>query len=359
MEVHVVSKANNQEHAVATLDNPEYETRHLATSSVRVQPLLIALTSNNLSYARGGDFLHWWDTYPVPAELPPPYNDQSAWGIVPAWGFGVVTESTTDISPGTLLWGFWPTASIPVSLRLQASDVKGHWTEISQSRQRLMTIYNAYVEEGRVNLPDVKAGTQTNINISSLVNENVLKRMSWISLWRPTWSTGYLLSRHTFTSSPVERPPIHPLGMNLPWSAADADISTAVVVSLSASSKTARSFAYHVFKRNAEEEGPVGFLQISQTPEVLDSVASQLKTKVPAKAVLYDQVTESVEWIVGLKPHRIVLVDFGARSGTLDRLIEGFKEQPALGDAKTTIVQVGSEQKVSDSTNLPSLSDTK
>lgn len=62
MEVHVVSKADNQEHAVATLDRPEYESHSLALSSVRVQPLLIALTSNNLSYARGGDFLHWWDT---------------------------------------------------------------------------------------------------------------------------------------------------------------------------------------------------------------------------------------------------------------------------------------------------------
>lgn len=62
MKVHVVSKADNQEHAVATLDRPEYESHGLSTSSVRVQPLLISLTSNNLSYARGGDFLHWCDT---------------------------------------------------------------------------------------------------------------------------------------------------------------------------------------------------------------------------------------------------------------------------------------------------------
>lgn len=60
-----------------------------------------------------------------------------------------------------------------------------------------MTIYNAYVEEGRIDLPEFV--TKPNINISSLVNEDVLKHMSWISLFRPTWSTGYLLSRHTFT----------------------------------------------------------------------------------------------------------------------------------------------------------------
>ncbi|CAG8924734.1 unnamed protein product [Penicillium salamii] len=347
MEVHVVSKADNQEHAVATLDHSEYESHSLSMSSVRVQPLLISLTSNNLSYARGGDFLHWWDTYPVPAELSPPYNDQKSWGIVPAWGYGVVTESTTEITPGTLLWGFWPTASISVSLKLQPSELKGHWTEITDSRQRLMSIYNAYMEEGHIDLPDFVPGIKTKptINISSFVDENLLKRMSWISLFRPTWQTGYLLSRHTFTSNPATQPPIHPLGMNLPWTAADADISAAVVISLSASSKTARSFAYHVFRRRVVE-GPVGFLQVSQTPDVLEPVAGKLGAKIPTKTVRYDQVDESVEWIGRLRPKRIVLVDFGARAGTLVQLLEGIKGHSALGDVGTTIIQVGSEQKV-------------
>ncbi|KAL2814056.1 hypothetical protein BDW59DRAFT_24137 [Aspergillus cavernicola] len=346
MEAHVVSKADNQEHAVATLDRPEYESHALAASSVRVRPLLIALTSNNLSYARGGDFLHWWDTYPVPAELSPPYNDQSSWGIVPAWGFGVVTQSTTEITPGTLLWGFWPTANIPVLLRLQPSEPKGHWTEISESRQRLMTIYNAYSEESRIDLPEFVPGTMTKTNISSLVDDDALKRMSWISLFRPTWQTGYLLSRHTFTSSPASRPPIHPLGMNLPWTAADADISAAAIISLSASSKTARSFAYHLFRRSAAEEGPVGFLQVSQTPELLEPVPGKLGTEIPAKAVRYDQVGKSVEWISGLTIGRIVVVDFGARAGTLAQLIESIQSYSALGEVKLTIIQVGSEQKV-------------
>lgn len=62
MDVHVVSKANNEVHAVATLQSLEYERQGLDASSVRVQPLIITLSSNNLSYARGGDLLHWWDT---------------------------------------------------------------------------------------------------------------------------------------------------------------------------------------------------------------------------------------------------------------------------------------------------------
>lgn len=348
MEVHVVSKTDNQEHAVAVLDSPEVNNSSLSESSVRVRPLLISLTSNNLSYARAGDFLHWWDTYPVPAQLPAPYNDRSSWGIVPAWGYGVVTESTTDITPGTLLWGFWPTASMPVSLRLQRSEPAGHWTEISESRQRLMTIYNAYIEEGRIDFPDSASGNrlQSNIDISSLVGEEKLNHMSWISLFRPVWQTGYLLSRHTFTSSPASRPPIHPLGMNLPWTAADADISASAVVSLSASGKTARSFAYNIFQRSAVE-GPVGFLQVSQTPEALDPVAGILGAKIPTKAVRYDQAGESMEWIGNLRPERIVIVDFGARVGTLAQLVEDIRGHSALEGVKTTIVKVGSEQKVS------------
>lgn len=83
----------------------------------------------------------------MPAALPEPYNDRKSWGIVPAWGYGIVTESRTGITPGTLVWGFWPTASIPVLLKLQPSEPKGFWTEITESRQRLMTIYNSDSDE--------------------------------------------------------------------------------------------------------------------------------------------------------------------------------------------------------------------
>ncbi|KAA8644972.1 uncharacterized protein ATNIH1004_009183 [Aspergillus tanneri] len=99
----------------------------------------------------------------------------------------------------------------------------------------------------------------------------------------------------------------------------------------------ARSFAYHVFRRSAAEEGPIGFLQISQTLELLEPVPGKLGAEVTAKAVRYDQVGESVERIGGLRPERIVLVDFGARAGTLAQLVECIK-------GHSPIVQVGSEQ---------------
>ncbi|KAJ5390997.1 uncharacterized protein N7496_002065 [Penicillium cataractarum] len=123
-------------------------------------------------------------------------------------------------------------------------------------------------------------------------------------------------------------------------------MSGAVVISLSASSKTGRFFAYHVFRRDAEKKGPMGFLQVSQTPELLDFVPVKIGTHVPTEAVSYDQTYEAVRWISGLKPKKIVLVDFGARAGTLAQFIESIKGDPTLGEIGTTIVHVGSEQKV-------------
>ncbi|KAK9595456.1 hypothetical protein V6Z92_001966 [Aspergillus fumigatus] len=89
--IHVVNKADNRQHAVVNLDSSLDE--ELPVSALRARPILLGLTSNNLSYARGGDLLHWWETYPVPHTAPPPYNDQASWGIVPAWGYATVTES--------------------------------------------------------------------------------------------------------------------------------------------------------------------------------------------------------------------------------------------------------------------------
>lgn len=61
MEFHVVLKSNNRVHATFSVDKSYYlEHKQLSPSGVRVQPVLISLTSNNLSYARLGEMLHWY-----------------------------------------------------------------------------------------------------------------------------------------------------------------------------------------------------------------------------------------------------------------------------------------------------------
>jgi hypothetical protein len=58
MSAHVVSKQDNRQHASLKLQAAAQS--ELSESSVRVRTLLISLTSNNLSYARMGQFLHWY-----------------------------------------------------------------------------------------------------------------------------------------------------------------------------------------------------------------------------------------------------------------------------------------------------------
>lgn len=56
--IHVVSKTDNRQHTVVNI--PLSLNQTLPASSLRAQPILLGLTSNNLSYARGGDLLHWY-----------------------------------------------------------------------------------------------------------------------------------------------------------------------------------------------------------------------------------------------------------------------------------------------------------
>lgn len=71
--VHVISKLDNAKHVVFYLDE---NLQALAASSVCLQTWLISLTHNNLTYARSGTALHWWDFYPVPGNSPAPLNNQ-------------------------------------------------------------------------------------------------------------------------------------------------------------------------------------------------------------------------------------------------------------------------------------------
>lgn len=275
--------------------------------------------------------MYRWDTYPVPQVAPGEYSDNTKWGIVPAWGFAVVVESKIpSLQAGTLLFGFWPMASAPVDLELQESAPQGRWVEISKHREQVMSIYNAYQERGHFELP---AGLPQ------------LDYMAWASLFGATWVTGYLLNRHTFTSDPEIQPPIGPLGKKIPWAKDNADLSQAVVVSLSASGKTARGFAWQVLTKRAQGSGPLAFLQVTQAPDTIGDVASR-HARIPLGAFGYSQLDAAVDRAAGFKPQKLVIVDFGGRDNALKRLMGCVNEKPELKEAQTVILQVGGEQKV-------------
>lgn len=322
-EVHVVHKDNNSRHATCTI---EQNLPPLAASSIRVRTRLVSLTSNNLTYARtGGPPLHWWDTYPVPESCPPPYQNRDEWGIVPAWGYADVVESTIDAVPsGTSLWGFWPASGHAVQLRLEAEELPGHWRETSEHRGRLMTVYNHYQQ----------------------ANDPAAHAMQVNALSFPLWSGPNLLNLSTFSDQRI-----HPLGLDLPWSAEDANLSSSAVVSLSASSKTGRSLSWELARnRDTAAHGPLALLQLTSAPETLPSFDTQL----PVKSASYTEIDAAVSWIAGHKPSRVVIVDFGASDATLRALLA------AVGSTSTpvTVVAVGNENKVYSSEELQARQDT-
>ncbi|KAL0487493.1 rplI [Acrasis kona] len=313
--VHVVSKQDVSKHSTFSLDN---KFPKLLESSVRVQTKIVSLTSNNLTYAKLGDYLKWWGTYPVPECSPSPYNNRDNFGIVPAWGYAEVIESTIEkIKPGVELWGFWPTSSHPVDLKLVEAEPKGHWIEVSQQRSELMSLYNRYIEVTSLN-DDEKAW-----NAALCV-----------------WECGYLINRYTFPDD-NKTSPIHPLGVGLPWSSDDADLTSSVVVSLSASSKTARSFAWQLKRnRNLDANGPLGLLQVSSNPE---KSSDDHPTNLHSEFVSYKDITseETIKWITKFQPKRVVIFDFGSPPSVVDDLKRSLKSWSS--DLNVLVVGVASQ----------------
>ncbi|KAJ4362163.1 hypothetical protein N0V95_001511 [Ascochyta clinopodiicola] len=307
--VHVVSKLDNKEHAVFWINET---LPSLAASSVRVQTWLVSLTYNNLTYARSGTPLHWWDVYPVGSSSPSPYDNKEEWGIVPAWGYGRVIDSNIDaIVSGSLLWGMWPTSGHTIDLHLEPNEPKGHWTERSPHRNKLMTVYNSYEQ----------------------VSQREPQAMRITALCKPLWQGPHLLNASVFSA---ER--IHPFGFGAPWSETDADLSSAVVISLSASSKTGRSFSWELARnRDVERLGPKALLQLTSAPDTLP----RYETALPVMTASYDDSSAMV-WTEQFKPSRIVIVDFGASDAVLEALVAKSSDIAT----NVTVVAVGYEAKV-------------
>ncbi|KAK1979529.1 hypothetical protein LZ30DRAFT_690600 [Colletotrichum cereale] len=335
--IHVVSKQNNERHATFKLPDTQPRSQ-LAPSSARVRVELVSLSSNNLSYARGGTLLHWWDAYPVPEDAPPPFNDAAEWGIVPAWGFARVTGTTIPSIPeGSRLWGMWPTSSHHVDLRLAPveSDTSGLWAETSPHRSRLMTMYNHY-QYIPARLDDTFAAFRCLF---------------------PVFESAHLLNQAVFPAAPASATasPIHPLGLpHLPWTDKDADLTGAVVVSLSAASKTGRSLAWQLARnryRAGGSGGPAALMQLTSSPQTLASFADDQTPSFSVKSAAYTEPMDAaVSWIRNAAPTRVVVLDFGTPATVLDGFMEALSASatdPATDPAlTTTVIHVGQEPKV-------------
>jgi hypothetical protein len=304
----------------------------LPPSSVRVRTTIIALTVNNLSYAIGGDMLHWWDTYPVPASLPAPNNDRSRYGIVGAWGYGVVLESSTSLVPGTQLKGYFPISTLPTVLRLVPAAAQGHWKETSRHREKLFPLYQRYIAAG------------TSPSAASLTSSQPLAGFAWDVMLGVLWECAYLLNRLSFPSSGTVRP-IHPSGGG-PWTDADADLREAVVVLLAASGKTALSFAQQLRDARVPGSGPLTVVGITSSAATAFVQGSGFYSTVLSYDDLRapDALLSAVRSPGQPRAKRLLLCDFGAR-GTVTEDVYGVLQEGLSGTGITTL-GVGFEARV-------------
>jgi hypothetical protein len=91
------------------------------------------LSANNITYAKFGDAMSYWDFFPA----------EEGWGRVPMWGFASVAESRhPDLTQGTRLYGYLPPSTELLVTPTRVSE-RG-FVDASRHRSQLPSTYNAY-----------------------------------------------------------------------------------------------------------------------------------------------------------------------------------------------------------------------
>ena len=104
----------------------------LIDGQVRLRIEHFALTSNNITYAAFGDAMNYWRFYPT---------GDDAWGVIPVWGFAIVTESANVAVPvGERVYGYFPMASSVVMTPVKV-NLNG-WSDGALHRAELHPVYN-------------------------------------------------------------------------------------------------------------------------------------------------------------------------------------------------------------------------
>jgi hypothetical protein len=106
----------------------------LPQGHVRVAVCRVALTTNNVTYARFGERMQYWRFFP---------SGETGWGIVPVWGYGEVVASTLpELALGERLYGYWPLAEC-VDLQPQRLSAPS-FVDAAPHRAGLSPVYNRY-----------------------------------------------------------------------------------------------------------------------------------------------------------------------------------------------------------------------
>jgi hypothetical protein len=121
-------------------------------------------TCNNLTYARLGDRMSYWDFFPA---------RDASWGRVPAWGFGTAVRSTHDgVRVGERFFGFYPMSS-SVIVCPTGVDAAGFLDDAANRRVH-DPVYNEYLRT-------------TNDGAYQIKTEALQ------AVWRPPFTAAFLL----------------------------------------------------------------------------------------------------------------------------------------------------------------------
>jgi hypothetical protein len=109
--------------------------RPLGAGQVRLAIESFALTTNNITYAKFGDAMHYWEFFPT---------GEDGWGSIPVWGFARVIESMCNgVAIGEKLYGYFPMAS---HLVVDPARIKPEsFFDGTAHRQALPVVYNQLV----------------------------------------------------------------------------------------------------------------------------------------------------------------------------------------------------------------------
>ncbi|KAK3358739.1 hypothetical protein B0T25DRAFT_74001 [Lasiosphaeria hispida] len=295
--IQIINKADYTIQHIVSL--PSEDTTPLAEGSIRIRSRLISLTTNNQSYAKVGGLglpgLSYWDVWPLPTNLPTPYNDASTWCRVSAWGYADVVESTIPALPvGKQIRGYLPISTTAEVLRLKPSGLAGHWDEVTEGRVKgLVAIYQRYIEVP-VETAEDKAGR------------------GWHALMGVLFESGYSLNQYSLGEALF-----HPWGSGLAWSAEDGSLKDAVVVLLAASGKTGVSLG-HELKLRGPGEGPDRIVAVGSAK----SRGLNISTGFYDEVLEYEDVGKAgfdLEAALGGRPEKVVLINLDTRTDALEQ----------------------------------------
>jgi hypothetical protein len=297
--IHVLDKSDYSKHRLVEL--PDEIRPSLKPSSLRFRPKILGLTTNNLTYARLGHLMGWYDIYPLPLNTPAPYNDSEVYGRISAWGYAEVIESTvSEIKPGQALYGYFPISTGLEDIRVEFAESRGQRIDtqlvvLDKHRQHLWKVYNRIKLCAPLSDLEQTPGTNT---------------LGWDPLMQALFATSYNMNTYVFAWDQANL--THPSGQG-PWTPADADLTDAAVIVLNASGKTGMAFAWALRHARPAQHQPRTLIGVGSE----SSLATVVNSGFYDMALLNSAAETTAAALAESAVRRVVLINFGAREGAM------------------------------------------